>query len=141
MDLLTWVRSHLSPKYRANSLYRRGMARAKAGRHEAAIDDYTEVIDLTNVDPNIKATALYNRALVYSALSKTPAAIIDLQQILAMDAVSETVKTEARRKVLRMGRSSDREAAQSDATTSESSTAVRSAGKTKTADGTRRAKS
>lgn len=89
-------------------LYRRGILQAKAGRHRAAIDDYTAVLDMPDVPPNVLAMAQYNRALVYCAVADEAHAIHDLHAILGAPHAPEPVKIEARRRLLRMDRSSER---------------------------------
>ena len=79
---------------------------AKLHKNQAAIADYTTVIELEDVSADIRAMALYNRALVNHATASESAAIDDLHQILEMADVPEHVKTEARRKLVRMERSS-----------------------------------
>lgn len=63
---------------------------------------------MPNVSGDIRAMALYNRALVYHAASRDACAINDLKQVLAMTDAANEVKTEARRKLVRMERSSSR---------------------------------
>ncbi len=79
---------------------------AKARNHDpnGAIDDYTLAIDMPNALPNVKAMALYNRALVYAAAGDRPKAIADLNVVLAMTEQLTEIKTEARRKLVRMQR-------------------------------------
>lgn len=91
--------------------YRRGMARAKLAQHAAALDDYREVIESDHVAASMLAMALYNRALVYDAQGELAAARRDLQRLLEVPGAAERVKTEARRRVLRM----DNKLARSDA--------------------------
>lgn len=108
MKMLAWLRGRISPTYRAKWLYRRGMLRAKAHRQAAAIEDYTAVLAISEAPSNIRGMALYNRALVHSAMGNEPAAISDLKQILSAGDITEQIKTEARRKLLRMDRNADR---------------------------------
>ena len=108
MNIFTWLKSRMSPQYRAMWLYRRGMMRAKLHKNQAAIADYSAVIDLADVPADIRAMALYNRALVYHAAASEADAIDDLQKILEMADAAEHVKTEARRKLVRMERTSGR---------------------------------
>ncbi len=105
MSVITWLRSRLSGRYRANWYYQRGMILAKARRNEAAIADYTEVIDMPEADPTMRAMARYNRALILWTLGTKEKALDDLNQVLLSPQVPENVKTEARRKLLRIDRS------------------------------------
>lgn len=89
-------------------LYQRGMLRAKLHNHDAALADYTAVIEMADAPANLQAMALYNRSLVYTAKDDNSRAIQDLELLLAMPAAAPNVKTEARRKLLRMDRSADR---------------------------------
>jgi hypothetical protein len=108
MKIFAWLKSQTSAKHRANWLYHRGMARAKLHKHQAAIEDYTEVLQMEGVPSGLRAMALYNRALVYCALESQSNAVKDLKAVLGMPEAAEYVKKEARRKLLRMDRSSDR---------------------------------
>ena len=108
MKIFAWLKSLLSSQYRAIWLYRRGMLRAKLHKNQAAIADYTTVIDMAGVRADIRAMALYNRALVYHATGSESDAIDDLNKVLEMANVAENVKTEAQRKLVRMERSARR---------------------------------
>lgn len=109
MALLDWLRAKLSPKRRAIWLYRRGVLRARAGQSSAAVEDYGEVIDTPEIDPNVRAMALYNRALLLWSSGNETAAHEDLHRVLEDSGASEQVKIEARRKLLRIDRSAQRE--------------------------------
>lgn len=95
-------------RYRAMWLYRRGMMRARLHKNQAAIADYSAVIDMESASADVRAMALYNRALVYYATAHEADAIDDLHQILEMADVAENVKTESRRKLVRMQRTAKR---------------------------------
>lgn len=110
MNLVARLKSRLSSAYRAKWHYRRGMMRAKVQKHQAAIDDYTVVIDKADAPGNLRAMALYNRALVYHAEGSESHAIGDLNQVIGMAEAAERVKTEARRQLVRMKRKHDRDA-------------------------------
>jgi hypothetical protein len=84
------------------------MMRAKLHKWWAALDDYTVVIDMAETPSNVRAMALYNRALVYRALDNESDAVDDLNRVLRMAGVAERIKAEARRKLVRMERASDR---------------------------------
>lgn len=85
------------------------MSRAKSQDLPGALEDYTEVIDTPDVPADLKAMALFNRALVHAAQSRNSSAIGDLEKLLAMPSATETVKTEARRKLVRMKRAAARD--------------------------------
>ncbi|MCO6046199.1 hypothetical protein NG895_20065 [Aeoliella sp. ICT_H6.2] len=120
MALMNWIRSKWSMKYRATWMLRRGILHARAGRTSEAMQKYSEVLDLEGVTPNTRAMALYNRALLQSADGKADAAADDLNKILQMTGASQEVMTEARRKLTRMSRSSDRMTTRSNNDSSES---------------------
>ncbi|WP_146447743.1 hypothetical protein [Bythopirellula polymerisocia] len=63
---------------------------------------------MADAPASIRTMALYNRALVYCATSCGVQAVEDLQKVLEMPGASEQVRTEARRKLVRMQRSSNR---------------------------------
>ena len=102
MNVFTWLKGRLSHRGKAMSFYRRGMAKSKNHQHQGAIDDYTSAIGLPETPPDVKAMALYNRALVYAASGDGPKATDDLNSVLAMSGARNNVKTEARRKLVRM---------------------------------------
>ena len=108
MNIFDWFKSRMPSQYRAMWLYRRGMMCAKLHKNQAAIADYSAVIDMADVPAGIRAMALYNRALVYHAMASESGAIDDLRKILEMADAAEHIKTEARRKLVRMERSSGR---------------------------------
>lgn len=82
--------------------------RAKLHKNQSAIADYTAVVDMRAAPADIRAMALYNRALVYHAMAYGSEAIDDLNDVLEMADVAENIKTEARRKLVRMQRTSNR---------------------------------
>ena len=110
MNVFARLKSALSRDFRAKWIYRRGMRRAKLGRHQAAIDDYKVVIDMVDAPGDVRAMALYNRALVYHASGSESDAIDDLNQVMGLAEAPERVKTEARRQLVRLKRTHDREA-------------------------------
>lgn len=89
-------------------MYRRGVVRARLHKHDAAVEDYTAVIRLDRAPTDIVAMALYNRALVHHAKGNNACAIEDLGAVLHMPAAAGRIKTEARRKLLRMERAAER---------------------------------
>ena len=88
------------------SLYKRGMARAKKHDHQGAIGDYTAAIEMPDTPADLKAMALYNRATVYAVVGEKSKATDDLNVVLAMPQELTDIKTEARRKLMRMERRS-----------------------------------
>lgn len=82
--------------------------RAKLHKNQGAIADYTVVIDMADSPKDLRAMALYNRALVYHAIANESAATVDLKRVLNMHEAAEFVKTEARRKLVRMERAEQR---------------------------------
>lgn len=82
--------------------------RAKFGKRQAAIADYSTVIEMKNTPTDIRAMALYNRALVHNAAANPCEAIADLNQVLEMAGIAENIKTEAHRKLVRMARATKR---------------------------------
>jgi hypothetical protein len=109
MNVLRWLTGtfSLSSRGKALILYRRGMMRAKKHEYKGAIDDYTTLIGMPDTISSMKAMALYNRALVYAAVDADPHAFADLSSVLSMAEAPTNVRTEARRKLLRMQRRSE----------------------------------
>ena len=120
MNILEWLKDCFSGRGKALSLYRRGMKRAKRQDHAGAIDDYTATINMVHVPPDVKAMALFNRALMLSADGDNPLARDDLNKVLAMAETPTEVRTEARRKLVRMERQSGKATEEPGTTTSES---------------------
>ena len=85
-----------------------GVVRARLGNHTAATDDYTFVVDAEDVEDDLRAMALYNRALTFHAAGKEREATDDLNQLLALPGATSRVKTEARRRLVRMERNTTR---------------------------------
>ena len=86
------------------------MKEANLHHNEAALANYTAVIDGADTPPDLRAMALYNRAVVYAATNNDSQAVDDLETLLEMAGAAPNVKTEARRKLVRMRRSSDQPA-------------------------------
>jgi hypothetical protein len=108
MKLLSWLTDQFSHRHKAMWLYQRGMIRARLRDHTSAVADYTAVIDMEDVPADIRAMALYNSAAVYTASHNDSQAICDLERLLEMGGAAANVRTEARRKLVRIQRSSDR---------------------------------
>jgi tetratricopeptide (TPR) repeat protein len=108
MNVFQLLTGRFSNRGKAMSLYKRGMLKSKAHEHQGAIEDYTSAIGMQHAPPDVRAMALYNRALVYSAAGEDAKATADLNAVLAMTQDLLHVKTEARRKLVRMQRESDK---------------------------------
>lgn len=108
MALLNWLRGKLSHSYRANWVLGRAILHARAGRTGAALESYSEVIEMEGASANTRAMALFNRGLLRNAEGDNAAAVKDLERILEMSGVRDQVVTEARRKLMRMTRTTDR---------------------------------
>lgn len=109
MHILERLKDWFSGRGKALSRYRRGMERAKRHDHAGAIDDYTATINMPQVPQDVKAMALFNRALILASDGDNPLARNDLNQVLAMAETPADVRTEARRKLVRMERQSIRD--------------------------------
>jgi tetratricopeptide (TPR) repeat protein len=108
MTLLNRVFGRWSHRQQALALYERAMAFAKNRDHDAALADYTAVIEMNSVPADIRAMALYNRSVVYSAIHDDAQAIRDLQQVLETPGAAANVRLEAKRKLVRIERASTR---------------------------------
>ncbi|MBI2477200.1 MAG: hypothetical protein HYV60_00660 [Planctomycetia bacterium] len=80
------------------------MAKSHRHEHRSAIEDYTTAIEMHDVPSDVKAMALYNRALVYAAAGDASKATTDLNTVLGMADAVPNIKSEARRKLVRMQR-------------------------------------
>ena len=110
MNLFEWLRGKWSKKFQAGLIYRRGMLKAKLHDNKAALADYTAVIEMAEASPDLRAMALYNRSVVHLAQHHEAEAIGDLEELLKLPQAAANVKTEARRKLVRMQRTTDRAA-------------------------------
>jgi hypothetical protein len=110
MNPSCWLRGKWSKKFQAGSVYRRGMLKAKLRDHQAAMADYTTVIEMVEAPADLRAMALYNRSVVHLAQHHESAAISDLEELLKMPQAGANVKVEARRKLVRMQRVEERAA-------------------------------
>lgn len=108
MDILKLLTGRFSSRGKAMSFYKRGMVKSKQHQHQGAIDDYTSAIGMPGTPPDVKAMALYNRALVHAAVGDDASATGDINAVLAMPQDLTHIKTEARRKLVRMRRGSDK---------------------------------
>lgn len=108
MKLLNLVFGRWSQRQRATALYQRAIGFAKKHDHDAALADYTAVIEMAHAPPDIRAMALYNRSVVYSTLHDDTQAIRDLQRVLEIQEAAASVRLEAKRKLVRIERASSR---------------------------------
>jgi hypothetical protein len=109
MNFFHWLTDGFSDRGKAMALYKRGMAKAKQHDRQGAIDDYSAVAAM-RVPVEVRAMAIYNRALVHIAVKDDPKAIDDLNMVLGMKGMKETlsnIKTEARRRLVRIDRRSN----------------------------------
>jgi len=90
------------------SRYRRGIEKARHHDQQGAIDDYSATIEMPDAPPDVKAMAFYNRGL--ARLSQDdPQAIDDLHHVLEIPQTPSSVRTEAKRKLLRIQRRVDKQ--------------------------------
>ncbi len=108
MNLIEWLRGKCSKKFQAGLIYRRGLLKAKLHDNQAALADYTAVIEMDEAPDDLRAMALYNRSVVHLAQHQQAAAIGDLEELLGIPQAAANVKIEARRKLVRMQRTTDR---------------------------------
>lgn len=91
-----------SPRGKALSMYKRGMAKADQRDLPGAIADYSAVIVMKGVPGDVKAMALLNRALAYSRAHELEKAEADLDRVLAMSDTTQQVRSAAHEKLQRM---------------------------------------
>lgn len=108
MSLFDWLLGRWSGQTKATLIYRRAMLNAKLKKQAAALADYTSVIEMPNAPAALRAMALYNRSLVHSVNNQPALALDDLNDLLAMPGAPADVRTEAKRKIARMDRTSQR---------------------------------
>ena len=109
MKLWNWLSTRFWQRGDAYSCYKRAMASANKHDQQAALAGYTAVIEMENAPHDLQSMALYNRALVYTAGHQDAEAISDLEQLLEMPGAAANVRLEARRKLVRMKRKSERD--------------------------------
>ncbi len=108
MNLLRWIKSWLTHRGKALSLYRAGMAKAKKHDYLGAIADYSAAIQAPDIPIDVKAMATYNRALAYTATHEDKRAAEDLAALLEMPGLSENIKTQARQRRERIKRRNEK---------------------------------
>ncbi|TWU38330.1 hypothetical protein [Novipirellula artificiosorum] len=104
MSLMRWIRSRLTHRGKALSLYRTGMAKANKRDYVGAIAAYSAAIRAADIPIDVKAMAIYNRSLAYTAIHEDEKAADDLAAMLIMPGLSESIKTKARQRRERIKR-------------------------------------
>ncbi|HEU0068071.1 MAG TPA: hypothetical protein VFQ26_02265 [Nitrospiraceae bacterium] len=108
MNIIRNLIGFFTSRGKALTFYRRGMVKAKQDDRSGAIREYTLAIEMLAAPADVQAMALFNRALVHAADNGPLLAVADLNRILGMDHSPESIKTEARRKLVRMERRADK---------------------------------
>ncbi len=108
MSFMTWVKSCLSQRGKALSLYQGGMAKANQRDYEGAIADYTAAIELPKIPADVRAMAIYNRALAYSAIHEDAKAADDLGTVLKSPGLPENIRTAAEQRRERIRRRAEK---------------------------------
>ena len=104
MNLIRWIKSWLTHRGKALSLYRTGMAKANKRDYHGAIADYSAAIRAPDIPIDVKAMAIYNRSLAYTAINEDEKAAEDLAAMLEMPGLSENIKSKARQRRERIKR-------------------------------------
>lgn len=104
MSLTRWVKSWLTHRGKALSLYRAGMAKANKRDYGGAIADYSAAIRASDIPTDVRAMAIYNRSLAYTAIHEDTKAAEDLAAVLEMPGLSERIKAEAHQRRERIRR-------------------------------------
>ena len=68
MSFTTWVRSWLSHRGKALSLYRNGMAKANKRDYDGAIADYSAAIRAPNIPASVSETGCSNKRFTHPYL-------------------------------------------------------------------------
>jgi hypothetical protein len=98
MSLTDWMKSFLSHRGKAISLYRSGIVKATKHDYEGAIADYSAAIEEPKIPADVKAMALYNRALSYSAIHEDAKGAEDLAAVLEMPGLPANIKVHAQQR-------------------------------------------
>ena len=104
MSVLSKMFGGFSSRGKATTIYKRGMQRASDRDLKGAIEDYTEVIEMSKAPTDLKAMALMNRALAFSRSGDDEKALSDLDKVLTMPDAGTQVKAAATEKLHRMKR-------------------------------------
>ena len=100
MNLTDWFRpKRTTIRDKALSLYSRGIANANANSPGAAIENYTDAIELPDAPGDVVARAMFNRALALVAVGEFAKGVDDLSTVLDMPNAPEKVKRIARQKL------------------------------------------
>ena len=104
MNLIRWIKSLVTRRGKALSLYRAGIASANKGDYQGAIANYSAAIRAADTPIDVKAMALYNRSLAYAAIHEDNKAAEDLAAMLEMPGLPENIKSKAHQRRERMKR-------------------------------------
>ncbi|MBW3600582.1 MAG: hypothetical protein KY475_25380 [Planctomycetes bacterium] len=104
MSLIKSLTHFFSRGGKAESLQRRGMAKAEHEDWPGAIEDYTAAIEFPNAPSEIKAMAFFNRAVAHAHQNAHAKAEEDLMTVLAMPEAPEKVRAAAKEKLARWGK-------------------------------------
>ena len=106
MGLFGKIFGSFSARGGALAKYKAGMTKAKAGKYEQAIVDYTSAIENNKTPSDVKAMALYNRSLAYTSTGDSAMAAQDLESIVRMDNVPHNIMQQASERQQRMRKKS-----------------------------------
>jgi hypothetical protein len=101
VNLLRSLTKAFSSQGKAESIYKRGMQKAKADDLAGAIADYTSVINGKDSPPDIRAMAYFNRALVYSKQEQDDIAHQDLKAVVGLAQAPPNIVAAAKEKLAR----------------------------------------
>jgi hypothetical protein len=101
---MKWITGLVSPRSKALTLYRAGMAKANKRDYQGAIADYTAALKEPKIPNDVKGMAIYNRALAYSAIHQEDNAAADLAAMLQMPGLPENIRTQAHQRRERIRR-------------------------------------
>ena len=104
MNLIRLIKSWLTHRGKALSLYRTGITKANKGDYLGAIDSYSAAIRVPDIPIDVKAMAIYNRSLAYSAIDEAEKAAEDLASMLEMPGLPENIKSKAHQRRERIKR-------------------------------------
>ena len=102
--MIRWLKSLLTHRGKALSLYRAGIARANKGDHHGAIANYSAAIRVPDIPVDVKGMALYNRSLAYAAIEEDEKADEDLSAMLEIPGLPDNVKSKAHQRRERIRR-------------------------------------
>ena len=102
--MIRWIKSLLTHRGKALSLYRAGLASANKGDHHGAIANYSAAIRDPGTPVDVKGMALYNRSLAYTAIEDDEKAAEDLSAMLEIPGLPDNVKSKAHQRRERIKR-------------------------------------